>query len=70
VVDDITYRPNSSVLGILDDILTEGDFILYIKIITSIIENLVKCSRCIAPAVDITQENSRAVKRNKIKPHA
>ena len=69
VVDDTTRRPNSSVPGILDDMLTEGDFTLCVKIMTGIAENLVKCSRRIArPAVDIAQE-SREVEQNKFGPH-
>lgn len=44
VVDNTTCRPNSLVPGILDNILTDSDFILLVKIMTSITENLVKCS--------------------------
>jgi hypothetical protein len=46
VVDNTTYRPDLLVPGILDNILTDSDFILLVKIITSITENLVKCSCC------------------------
>jgi hypothetical protein len=58
-VDDTTRRPNSSVPGILNDILTEGDFTLCVKILTGIAENLVKCSCRIAkPTINLTQERS------------
>jgi hypothetical protein len=37
---------------------------------TTIAENLVKCSRCIAkPAFDAAQRRSREIERNKIAPH-
>ena len=45
--DDTSRKPNS-VPGILDDILTKGDFALCVKIMTSIAENWVKCNRYIA----------------------
>jgi hypothetical protein len=52
-VDETNRRPNSSVPGVLDDILITSDFTLCVKIMTTIAENLVKCSRCIAkPAFD------------------
>lgn len=58
--------PNFSVPGILDDILTEGDFTLCVKIMTGITENWVRCSRYIAkPAFSAAQERFREVKRNK-----
>lgn len=60
VVDDTARRPNSSVRGILDDILTEGDFALCVKIMTTITENWEKCNRYIArPTFDAAQERSR-----------
>ena len=63
-------RPDSSVPGILDDILMNGDFTLCVKVMTTIAENLVKCSRCIAkPAFDAAQQRSREIERNKIAPH-
>ena len=55
-VGETSYRPNSLVLGVLDDILITSDFTLCVKIMTTIAENLVKCSRCIAkPAFDAAQ---------------
>jgi hypothetical protein len=36
--DDTSCKPNP-VLGVLDDILTKGDFTIYVKIMTSIAEN-------------------------------
>jgi hypothetical protein len=48
-----TSRRLNSVPGVLDDILTKGDFTLCVRIMTSIAENWVKCNRCIAkPAFD------------------
>jgi hypothetical protein len=70
-VDDTSRRPNSSVPGVLDDILTEGDFTLCVKVMTSITENWVKCSRCIVrPVFHAAEERSREVERNKTRPHA
>ncbi|TVY71303.1 hypothetical protein LSUE1_G004472 [Lachnellula suecica] len=69
--DDTTRRPNSSVPGILNDILTASHFTLCVKVMTSIAENLVKCSRCIAkPTVDLTQKRSREVERTKVGQHS
>ncbi|KAM3064611.1 hypothetical protein ACMFMF_011901, partial [Clarireedia jacksonii] len=65
-VDDVSRKPNSSVPGVLDDISIQGNFALCVKIMTSITENLVKCSRRIVrPVFDPTQERSREVERNK-----
>jgi len=70
-VDDTSRRPNSSVPGALDDIVTEADFTLCVKIMTGITENWAKCSRCIVrPAFNAVEERSREVERNKIRPHA
>ena len=69
-VDETNRRPNSSVPGVLDDILITSDFTLCVKIMTTIAENLVKCSRCIAkPALDAAQRRSREIEQNKIAPH-
>jgi len=68
--DDTSCKPNP-VLGVLDDILTKGDFTICVKIMTSIAENWVECNRCIAkPAFDAAQERSQEVERNKIGLHA
>jgi hypothetical protein len=68
--DDTSRKPNL-VLGVLDDILTKGNFTICVKIMTSIAENWVECNRCIAkPAFDATQERSQEVERNKIGLHA
>jgi hypothetical protein len=65
--DDVSRKPDPSVPRVLDDISIQDNFTLYIKIMTSITENLVKCSRCIVrPMFDITQERSREVERNEI----
>jgi hypothetical protein len=68
--DDTSRRPNSSVPGVLDDVLTKTDFTLFVKIMTSIIENLVKHNHRIAkPAWDVVQERSREVEWNKVGPY-
>jgi hypothetical protein len=52
---DTSRRPDL-VPGVLDDILTKGDFTLCVKIMTSITENRVKYNCCIAkPAFDTAQ---------------
>lgn len=62
-----TSRRQNPVPGVLDDILTKGNFILYVSIMTSIAENQVKCNRYIAkPAFDAAQERSQEAKGNKI----
>jgi hypothetical protein len=69
-VDDTSRRPDSSVPGVLDDILREGDFTLCVKIMTSITENWVEWSRCmVRSAFDAAEERSQDVERNKIRPH-
>jgi hypothetical protein len=67
--DDTSHRPNS-VPGVLDDILTKGDFTLCVKIMTSITKNQVKCHRYIAKlAFDAAQERSQEFEGNKIGLH-
>jgi hypothetical protein len=67
---DTSRRPDSSVPGVLDDILVKGDLALCLKIMTSIAENYVKCSRCISrPTFDETQEIYREVDRRKGRLH-
>jgi hypothetical protein len=64
--DDTGRRPNSSVPGVWDGILkTDGTCTLFVKIMTSITENLVKCNRRIAKSAwNVAQERSREVERN------
>lgn len=67
--DDTSRRPNP-VLGVLDEVLTNGNFTLCVRIMTSIAENWVKCNRCIVkPTFDAVQERSREVEGNKIGLH-
>jgi hypothetical protein len=68
-MDDTGRRPNP-VPGVLDDILTNEDFLLCVKIMTSIANNWVECNRCIAkPAFDAAQKRSREVESNKFGLH-
>ncbi|EPE24788.1 hypothetical protein GLAREA_08641 [Glarea lozoyensis ATCC 20868] len=63
--EDTSRIPNSSVPGVLNDVLTNSDFKLSEEIISSMAENLVKCNRSIAkPAFDAAQERDREVKRD------
>jgi hypothetical protein len=66
-VYDDRRRPNSSVLGVLDDILTTSDPTNFVKIMTSVTENWAKCNRLIGkPALEVAQERHREVKWNSL----
>ncbi|KAH8759537.1 hypothetical protein F5882DRAFT_384523 [Hyaloscypha sp. PMI_1271] len=67
-VYDDSRIPGSSVPGLLESILAEGDHTNFVKIMTSVTENWAKYNRLIAkPALDITQERLREVERNSLK---
>lgn len=56
-VYDDSRIPDSSIAGVLDDILWTCDHTIFVKIMTSVTENWAKCNRLIAkPALEIAQE--------------
>jgi hypothetical protein len=55
-INDTSRQADSSIPGVLDDIVAKGDLTLCVKIMTSIVENYVKCNRCISrPTFDQSQ---------------
>jgi hypothetical protein len=66
-VDDTSRTPDSSVPGVLDDLLATTDHPNFVNIMTSVTENWAKCNRLIAkPALEVAQESLRKVKQNKL----
>lgn len=66
-VYDDSRIPNSSIAGVLDDILKTSNHTIFVKIMTSVTENWAKCNRLIAkPALEIAQERLRKVEQNSL----
>jgi len=66
-IDDTSRTPDSSVLGVLDDLLATTDHLNFVNIMTSVTENWAKYNRLIVKlALEVTQESLRKVEQNKL----